>query len=230
MYKQLFLVPKHIYSNVKQCIESADEMSELAELNQNFKPDYITDAINKEKKPDKLNQSSNSSNSNIINSSVLDFSKTSIKDISKPAAILNCPFCNKSYKKMHNLKKHKERYCKFNDEINNQSTLNQSSSVSPATSTPIKPTYVPQPELLTDTAGGSLYKTVEGRSVLPTDIVENWNEKNKKSPKKVDKKIDIEKSATKANKRKHPMTNKAPPYSPAITRSKMSKYESYNKS
>ena len=51
MYKQMYLVPPHIYSNIKKCINSVDEMSDLVESNQNIQPDYFTDVINNEKKP-----------------------------------------------------------------------------------------------------------------------------------------------------------------------------------
>ena len=126
MYKQMYLVPPHVYKNIKECIKSSEEMSELAEANQNIREDYITDAFENEKKPHASKNTEIEKNKNMsmknnqtqgdILSNMTQAADTSLKtavenkskknDMRETIEAWLCQFCKRIFKTQGNLKKH----------------------------------------------------------------------------------------------------------------------------
>ena len=159
MYKQMYLVPPHIYSNIKKCINSVDEMSDLVESNQNIQPDYFTDVINNEKKPHAPKSDvNNSSATSALQNSTLNTTSNDVNGIlpqynlSQPGnnSLSNekkkfvCPRCGMAYQMEHHFINHLTRFCKKRDNISTGTTL-ESAKITD-TSTPLsmkKPVYNP---------------------------------------------------------------------------------------
>ena len=133
MYKKMYLVPPHVYSNVKKCLKTADERSEMAEANTTITtPDFFAQTLQKEKKPhaplnrtlntvdrdkddersrekDDADETNGNETGNIL--SRYNLNATSDADLSKSKGAkgvqaLTCHDCGRTYKLKYHFDKH----------------------------------------------------------------------------------------------------------------------------